>query len=38
MMKEKYILLVEDDPNDEELALIAIKNSNILNESPPKKA
>jgi two-component system, response regulator len=32
MMKEKFILLVEDDPNDEELALIAIKNSNILNQ------
>ncbi len=31
-MKEKYILLVEDNPNDEILTLRAFKKNNILNE------
>lgn len=31
-MKSKIILLVEDNPDDEELTLLALKESNILNE------
>jgi two-component system, response regulator len=31
-MNEKIILLVEDNPDDEELTLRALKQSNILNE------
>lgn len=31
-MQEKVILLVEDNPDDEELTLIALKESNILNK------
>jgi len=31
-MGEKIILLVEDNPDDEELTLLAFKQSNILNE------
>ena len=31
-MNKKIILLVEDDPDHEELTLIALKQSNILNE------
>lgn len=31
-MNEKIILLVEDNPDDEELTLLALKQSNILNE------
>jgi two-component system response regulator len=31
-MKHKTILLVEDNPDDEELTLLALKESNILNE------
>ena len=31
-MNEKMILLIEDNPDDEELALLALKKSNILNE------
>ncbi len=31
-MNEKVILLVEDNPDDEELTLLALKESNILNE------
>jgi two-component system response regulator len=31
-MNEKVILLVEDNPDDEELTLLAFKKSNILNE------
>ncbi len=31
-MKEKYILLVEDNPDDEELTLMGLKNSGVLNE------
>ncbi len=31
-MNEKIILLVEDNPDDEELILLALKESNILNE------
>jgi two-component system response regulator len=31
-MSEKVILLVEDNPDDEELAILALKKSNILNE------
>lgn len=31
-MSEKYILLVEDDPDDEILTLRALKNQNIINE------
>ena len=30
-MNEKIILLVEDNPDDEELTLMALKNSNIMN-------
>lgn len=31
-MKSQIILLVEDNPDDEELTLLALKESNILNE------
>ncbi len=31
-MKDKYILLVEDNPDDEELTLMGLKNSGVLNE------
>ena len=31
-MNNKLILLVEDNPDDEELTLLALKESNILNE------
>ncbi len=31
-MKEKIILLVEDNPDDEELTLLALQDSNILNQ------
>ena len=31
-MTERYILLVEDNPDDEELTLMALKKNNILNE------
>ena len=31
-MKDKYILLVEDNPDDEELTLVGLKNSGLLNE------
>ncbi len=31
-MKNKYILLVEDNPDDEELTLMSLKDSGILNE------
>jgi two-component system, response regulator len=31
-MKEKYILLVEDNPDDEELTLMGLKGSGVLNE------
>lgn len=31
-MNSKIILLVEDNPDDEELTLLALKESNILNE------
>jgi two-component system response regulator len=31
-VNEKVILLVEDNPDDEELTLLALKQSNILNE------
>ncbi len=31
-MKDKYILLVEDNPDDEELALMGLKGSGLLNE------
>ena len=31
MINEKIILLVEDNPDDEELTLLALKESNILN-------
>lgn len=31
-MKERFILLVEDNPDDEELALMGLKESGILNE------
>ena len=31
-MDEKIILLVEDNPDDEELTIIALKESNILND------
>jgi two-component system response regulator len=32
MKKKKVILLVEDNPDDEELTLLALRESNILNE------
>jgi hypothetical protein len=31
-MEAKVILLVEDNPDDEELTLMALKQSNVLNE------
>lgn len=31
-MKNRYILLVEDNPDDEELTLLGLKKSGILNE------
>jgi CheY-like chemotaxis protein len=31
-MKDKYILLVEDNPDDEELTLMSLKNSGVLNQ------
>ena len=31
-MNEKYILLVEDNPDDEELTLLALKKNNIMND------
>jgi two-component system, response regulator len=31
-MLERYILLVEDNPDDEELTLISLKKSGVLNE------
>jgi two-component system, response regulator len=31
-MKERYILLVEDNPDDEELTLMGLKNGGVLNE------
>ncbi len=31
-MKEKFILLVEDNPDDEELTLMGLKSSGVLNE------
>jgi hypothetical protein len=31
-MEKKVILLVEDNPDDEELTLMALKQSNVLNE------
>jgi len=31
-MTEKYLLLVEDNPDDEELTLRALRRSNVLNE------
>jgi two-component system response regulator len=31
-MKEKTILLVEDNPDDEELTMLALKQSNVLNK------
>jgi len=31
-MKERFILLVEDNPDDEELALMGLKESGIMNE------
>ncbi len=31
-MKDRFILLVEDNPDDEELTLISLKNSGVLNE------
>ncbi len=31
-MKDRYILLVEDNPDDEELTLMGLKNSGVLNE------
>ncbi len=31
-MKDKYILLVEDNPDDEELTLRGLKSSGVLNE------
>jgi two-component system response regulator len=32
MVNEQIIMLVEDNPDDEELTLLALKESNILNE------
>ena len=31
-MKKKYILLVEDNPDDQTLTVSALKKANILNE------
>lgn len=31
-MKNRYILLVEDNPDDEELTLLGLKNSGVMNE------
>lgn len=31
-MKSKYILLVEDNPDDEELTLMGLKSSGVINE------
>ncbi len=31
-MKDKYILLVEDNPDDEELTLMGLKSSGVVNE------
>jgi len=31
-MKDKYILLVEDNPDDEELTLMGLKSSGVINE------
>ena len=31
-MKERFILLVEDNPDDEELTLVGLKKSGLLNE------
>jgi two-component system, response regulator len=31
-MKDRYILLVEDSPDDEELTLFGLKNSGVLNQ------
>ena len=31
-MKPKVLLLIEDNPDDEELTLLALKESNVLNE------
>lgn len=31
-MNEKLILLVEDDPDDEELTLMSLRNANVANE------
>jgi two-component system response regulator len=31
-MKERYILLVEDNPDDEELTLLGLKDSDVMNE------
>jgi two-component system, response regulator len=31
-MKEKYILLVEDNPDDEELTLMGLKSSGVIND------
>jgi two-component system, response regulator len=31
-MKDKFILLVEDSPDDEELTLFGLKNSGVLNQ------
>ncbi len=35
MTTEKTILLVEDNPRDEELTLRALEKSNVLNETAP---
>jgi two-component system response regulator len=32
VIKDKYILLVEDNPDDEELTIMALKKGNIRNE------
>jgi two-component system, response regulator len=31
-MKQKVLLLIEDNPDDEELTLLALKESNVVNE------
>ncbi len=31
-MKERYMLLVEDNPDDEELTLVGLKKSGVINE------